>query len=66
MIDGTGMCGGGRVTVDKQVKCACVDGPEFDAHLVGCDELARRNRAYRDMEQTALADHVCRIGMGGG
>ncbi len=64
MIDGTGMCGGCRVTVGKQVKFACVDGPEFDAHLVDFDELARRNRAYRDMEQRVLADHVCRIGLG--
>jgi len=64
MIDGTGMCGGCRVTVGNQIKFACVDGPEFDAHLVDFDELARRNRAYRDMEQKALADHVCRIGLG--
>ncbi len=65
MIDGTGMCGGCRVTVGDKVKFACVDGPEFDAHLVDFDELARRNRAYREMEQRVLADHVCRIGLGG-
>jgi ferredoxin--NADP+ reductase len=64
MIDGTGMCGGCRVTVGNQIKFACVDGPEFDAHEVDFDELARRNRAYRDMEQKTLADHVCRIGLG--
>ena len=46
------------------MKFACVDGPEFDAHLVDFDELARRNRAYREMEQKVLADHVCRIGLG--
>jgi ferredoxin--NADP+ reductase len=63
MIDGTGMCGGCRVSVGKEVKFACVDGPEFDAHLVDFDELARRNRAYREMEQTALREHVCRIGL---
>jgi ferredoxin--NADP+ reductase len=63
MIDGTGMCGGCRVTVGKDVKFACVDGPEFDAHLVDFDELARRNRAYREMEQRVLADHACRIGL---
>ena len=63
MIDGTGMCGGCRVTVGGKIKFACVDGPEFDAHLVDFDELARRNRAYRDMEQKTLADHVCRIGL---
>lgn len=63
MIDGTGMCGGCRVTVGEQVKFACVDGPEFDAHLVDFDELTRRNRAYREMEQEALK-HDCRIGLG--
>jgi ferredoxin--NADP+ reductase len=60
MIDGTGMCGGCRVTVGSEVKFACVDGPEFDAHLVDFDELARRNKAYREMEQEALA-HQCRL-----
>ena len=60
MIDGTGMCGGCRVTVGSEVKFACVDGPEFDAHLVDFDELARRNRAYREMEQEAL-EHHCRL-----
>ena len=64
MIDGTGMCGGCRVTVGNQVKFACVDGPEFDAHLVDFDELARRNRAYREHEQRMLAEpHHCRIGL---
>lgn len=63
MIDGTGMCGGCRVTVGHEVKFACVDGPEFDAHLVDFDELARRNRAYREMEQEVLK-HDCRIGLG--
>ncbi len=62
MIDGTGMCGGCRVTVGKEVKFACVDGPEFDAHLVDFDELTRRNRAYREMEQEAL-NHKCRVGL---
>lgn len=62
MIDGTGMCGGCRVTVGNEVKFACVDGPEFDAHLVDFDELTRRNRAYREMEQEALA-HKCRVGL---
>jgi NAD(P)H-flavin reductase len=62
MIDGTGMCGGCRVTVGGEVKFACVDGPEFDAHQVDFDELARRNRAYRDMEQLVLKHH-CRVGL---
>ena len=55
MIDGTGMCGGCRVTVGGQVKFACVDGPEFDGHQVDFDELIARNGMYRDEEQ-----HECR------
>lgn len=54
MVDGTGMCGGCRVTVDNQVKFACVDGPEFDAHLVDFDNLINRNRAYHHEEECAL------------
>lgn len=53
MIDGTGMCGGCRVSVGGEMKFACVDGPEFDAHLVDFDELARRNRMYADQERLA-------------
>lgn len=64
MIDGTGMCGGCRVTVGGKVRFACVEGPEFDAHQVDFDELARRNRAYRDTEQQAREAHLCRIGLG--
>ena len=48
MVDGTGMCGGCRVTVDGQIKFACVDGPEFDGHLVDFDELASRLTTYQD------------------
>jgi len=55
MIDGTGMCGGCRVTVGGQVKFACVDGPEFDGHQVDFDELIARNSMYRDEET-----HACR------
>ena len=62
MIDGTGMCGGCRVTVGGQVRFACVDGPCFDAHEVDFDEMTRRNRAYRNMEQLAL-QHDCRLGL---
>ena len=58
MVDGTGMCGGCRVTVDGKVKFACVDGPDFDGHKVDFDGLIRRNRVYRDFEQ-----HKCRIGL---
>jgi ferredoxin--NADP+ reductase len=53
MVDGTGMCGGCRVSVDGQMKFACVDGPEFDGHRVDFDELIRRNRTYRDEERIA-------------
>ncbi len=63
MVDGTGMCGGCRVTVGGKVRFACVDGPEFDAHGVDFDELTRRNRAYLDEERMARAGHVCRIGL---
>ena len=48
MIDGTGMCGGCRVTVGGKIKFACVDGPEFDGHEVDFDELIRRNSAYAE------------------
>jgi glutamate synthase (NADPH) small chain len=64
MVDGTGMCGGCRVTVDGKVKFACVDGPEFDAHAVDFEELARRNRAYADQERITNGEHLCRIGLG--
>lgn len=50
MIDGTGMCGGCRVSVGGRVKFACVDGPEFNGHDVDFDELMRRNSAYRGTE----------------
>lgn len=50
MIDGTGMCGGCRVTVDGKIKFACVDGPDFDGHKVDYDELMKRNSTYRDFE----------------
>lgn len=51
MVDGTGMCGGCRVTVDGKMKFACVDGPEFDGHAVDFDELIMRNRTYVDLER---------------
>jgi len=57
MIDGTGMCGGCRVSVGGEIKFACVDGPDFDGHLVDFDELARRNAFYREEEA-----HTCRMG----
>ncbi|MCD8096065.1 MAG: sulfide/dihydroorotate dehydrogenase-like FAD/NAD-binding protein [Ruminococcus sp.] len=57
MVDGTGMCGGCRVTVDGKIKYACVDGPDFDGHKVDFDELMRRNSTYREQEKA----HVCRL-----
>ena len=56
MIDGTGMCGGCRVSVGGETKFACVDGPDFDGHLVDFDELSRRNGFYREEEA-----HACRL-----
>ncbi len=56
MIDGTGMCGGCRVTVGNKVRFACVDGPDFDAHQVDFDELRMRNATYRRQEE-----HRCRM-----
>jgi ferredoxin--NADP+ reductase len=56
MVDGTGMCGGCRVTVDGKSRFACVDGPEFDAHRVDFSNLANRNAMYREAEGRALAD----------
>lgn len=60
MVDGTGMCGGCRVTVHGEMKFACVDGPEFDAHGVDFTELADRLGTYRSEERVAL-DHVRRV-----
>jgi ferredoxin--NADP+ reductase len=51
MIDGTGMCGGCRVSVNNEIKFACVDGPEFDAHQVDFDNLKQRLRVYTDKEK---------------
>lgn len=69
MVDGTGMCGGCRVTVDGEVKYACVDGPEFDGALVDFEELVMRQRTYKPLEAQANAayvapppeNHVCKF-----
>ena len=73
MVDGTGMCGGCRVSVGGATRFACVDGPEFDAHQVDFTNLAQRNTFYRTQEQAALqrfeanpqpdvaAAHTCRL-----
>lgn len=57
MVDGTGMCGGCRVTVDGKIRYACVDGPDFDGHKVDFDELMRRNSTYKEQEKA----HLCRL-----
>jgi ferredoxin--NADP+ reductase len=59
MVDGTGMCGGCRATVDNKTVFVCVDGPEFDAHLVDFATLERRNRTYLDHEKESLHDYIC-------
>jgi ferredoxin--NADP+ reductase len=59
MVDGTGMCGGCRATVDNKTVFVCVDGPEFDAHLVDFKTLERRNKTYRDSETESLHDYKC-------
>lgn len=61
MIDGTGMCGGCRVTVGGEVKFACVDGPDFNGHKVDFDEAIRRQGMYKEEEH----DHNCRLGLEG-
>lgn len=65
MIDGTGMCGGCRLTYDGKPSFACVDGPEFDASLVDFDDLTRRGARYKDKEKKAMDNHEgkCRIGL---
>ena len=60
MIDGTGMCGGCRLTVGGQTKFACVDGPDFDGHLVDFDEAMHRGTMYRDFE-SHTRDENCNL-----
>jgi ferredoxin--NADP+ reductase len=54
MVDGTGMCGGCRVTVGGQVRFTCADGPEFDGHQVDWDELLSRQKVYVEHEACSL------------
>ena len=63
MVDGTGMCGGCRVIVDGKSQFACVDGPEFDAHLVDFKNLTDRNKMYNDFEKNSLEKfaHKCQL-----
>ncbi|MBQ8842452.1 MAG: sulfide/dihydroorotate dehydrogenase-like FAD/NAD-binding protein [Ruminiclostridium sp.] len=60
MIDGTGMCGGCRLSVGGETKFACVDGPDFDGHLVDFDEMIERNTMYRDFEK-CKRDDTCNL-----
>jgi ferredoxin--NADP+ reductase len=62
MVDGTGMCGGCRVSVGGETKFACVDGPEFDGHLVDYDELMLRLQAYCTDERKCYEDY-CNLGL---
>ncbi|MBI2753097.1 MAG: sulfide/dihydroorotate dehydrogenase-like FAD/NAD-binding protein [Betaproteobacteria bacterium] len=63
MVDGTGMCGGCRVKIGGEVKFACVDGPDFDAHLVDFDDLMSRLRRFQEEEKVALErwSESCRL-----
>lgn len=61
MVDGTGMCGGCRVTVGEESRFTCVDGPEFDGHLVDFNELMKRSQIFSREEYRASWDHACRL-----
>lgn len=61
MIDGTGMCGGCRLTVGGKTKFACVDGPDFDGHEVDFDEAIRRSAMYKTEEARSIEQHKCRM-----
>jgi ferredoxin--NADP+ reductase len=63
MVDGTGMCGGCRATVDNKTVFVCVDGPEFNAHKVDFETLIRRNKNYLLQEKESLDDHRCKSGL---
>ena len=60
MVDGTGMCGGCRLSVGGETKFACVDGPDFDGHLVDFDLAMQRNGTYREAEKKAR-DAACHL-----
>lgn len=61
MVDGTGMCGGCRLTVGGETKFACVDGPDFDGHLVDFDGSMRRGAMYKAQEKAAVEHHQCNL-----
>ena len=62
MVDGTGMCGACRVTVNGNIKFACVDGPEFDGHGVSWNELMTRLKQYKDQEKISLEKYLTEVG----
>jgi ferredoxin--NADP+ reductase len=62
MVDGTGMCGCCRVTVDQKIRFACVDGPEFDGTKVNWDEFLNRLRQYRDEERISMERYQQEVG----
>lgn len=62
MVDGTGMCGACRVSVDGKTRFACVEGPEFNGYEVDFDEAMRRQGQYRTEEMEAMENHRCKIG----
>lgn len=66
MMDGTGMCGACRVTIGKETKFACVDGPEFEGHEVDFDELITRNRSYMELERISLEKFDADLAAGDG
>jgi ferredoxin/flavodoxin---NADP+ reductase len=65
MVDGTGMCGGCRVSINGEMKFACIDGPEFDGHEVDFDEMLLRNKSYNEMEKISSdrfeEPHICKL-----
>lgn len=62
MIDGTGMCGGCRVIVGGETKFACVDGPDFDGHLIDWDSAMKRGKMFKAYEEQSSCEGHCRIG----
>jgi len=61
MIDGTGMCGGCRLTVGGKTRFACIDGPDFDGHQVDFEEAMRRQGIYKNEEKSSNEHHMCRL-----
>ncbi|MEG1441806.1 MAG: sulfide/dihydroorotate dehydrogenase-like FAD/NAD-binding protein [Oscillospiraceae bacterium] len=61
MIDGTGMCGGCRLTVGGETKFACVDGPDFDGHLVDFEQAILRSKMFKKEERASFTEHHCRM-----